>query len=87
VNPTKLKCVPFEWAEAAAMGVTAVPVGHPDGGDICYPPEKGANSQRPREQDLANMHFIAEAFSVYHETGLRPRELLEVWHMYEGLKE
>lgn len=58
---TKYTPGPWTWFDELDMiGVTSE---HPGvfGGDICYAPKVGANSERPREQDLANAQLLAAA--------------------------
>lgn len=86
----KLRCEVFEWDYGQMLGVTAVPLMHGDGGDICYAPSVGASSERSRDTDRANMELIAEAFNVFHETKMTPaelhKELVELRWMRDGLR-
>jgi hypothetical protein len=76
MKPTQLHCEVWTWPEEKLVGVYAKPFNSDSGGDICSF-KVGDNSARPEGEDLANMHFIAEAFNVYYETGKTPRQLLE----------
>jgi hypothetical protein len=91
MNNTKAKPTPGEWmTEAEYRDGSPYVIYAPGSIKIADLRESGAEAPETDDEFDANANLIAEAGTVYHETGLTPRQLLDqrnaLWDAVENIK-